>query len=330
MRKKLLLFVSGLLLIGSSCAFAQTNLVPTELEVTISPESPEPYSKVTFRIENYAVDLSSSDIRWFVGGKQAARGVGLVEFSTETLGLGELSRVSVSAVTRDGVTLEKTLSIRPATVDLIWQADSFVHPFYRGKALPSTKDKVNVYAIPHFLDGGRRVDPSLLRYSWSLDFDTKPAASGVGKSSFTTNIRDLIGESRIILEVATVDGRIRAHGSISIAPENTRALVYVLDPLRGVNFNEPIRDRLVLSEEEATLYVQDFFFPKSHDLSYRWSINGKSVPSSSGSPNTLTVRQSGESSGEARISVSVADPFDTLITAAKSFIVEFGGLNNFQ
>ena len=327
--------VIAFLLISSPVSHAQ-NITEDlgDLEITVSPEAPEPFGQVNFRMADYSIDLSSTDIRWLVNGRELARGVGLVQFSTKVGALGQLTTVVVRVSTKNGLSLSKEIRIRPASVDLIWQADSSVPIFYKGKALPSTKNELTIFAVPHILVGGKRVDPSQLRYSWSLDFDTQPYLSGVGKSTLVTKIVDLIGQTDISVDVSTLDNKSRAHGHISISPFNTRALIYELDPLTGVNLTQPILGTLTLSDQETTLYASDFFFPKSHKkkegLFYQWSLNGKGAIANDKNPNTLTIRQEGANTGSARVSVSVSDPFDSLIKAVQNFMVEFGSTGTFQ
>ena len=218
-------------------------------------------------------------------------------------------------------------------MDVVWEADSAVPLFYKGKPLPSTKNDVKFYAIPQFLQGGKRIDPAALRYSWSLDFENQPRASGIGKSTFGTKIVDLIGNTELNLVVSTQDGSMRATTHVQVSPASPLVLVYNLDPLMGTNLSKPLPGNLRLEDEEATFYAADFFFPKSHKkspgLSYIWSINGKSAVTSEESPNTLTVRSESGASGQSRITIFVRDPFDSFITAVANFMVEFGSTGSF-
>ena len=49
--------------------------------------------------------------------------------------LGKTQKVTVNGVENDGTSITQSISVMPASIDLIWQAHSYTPPFYKGKAL---------------------------------------------------------------------------------------------------------------------------------------------------------------------------------------------------
>lgn len=318
-----------LLLILISPFYVHSQTLPglSGLSLNISPDAPNPGENVNFEVVDYQIDLPTSDVTWFVNGTQKARGVGLTKFSTQMGTLGSANNIKVVIITRDGVNLTKEVLLRPATVDMLWQADSYTPTLYRGKALPTTKNKVTVFANPYIYQGGNRVDLSKLRYDWTLNFETMPADSGVGKSTFRTKIVDIVGETSISLKVSTLDGSVQARNRLVIQPNDPFVLVYKLDDLMGEE-THPTANEISLDGDEVRLRAEGYYYPESHiinpGLSYRWTMNGNSISADPTNPKIITIRKGGATSGVAKIGVSIIDPFDSFIKASRSFLVNIG------
>ncbi len=85
----------------------------------------------------------------------------------------------VTSVTKD-------IPITPEDLDIIWQANSYVPPFYEGKALFPPVGTVSFVAMPGFIDSnGNPVNPKKLIYTWSQDTTVLGDKSGYGKNVLT-------------------------------------------------------------------------------------------------------------------------------------------------
>lgn len=329
--KKYVLYSLLLALVFVSGNLAQAQGMPGSdgLNMQVSPSAPAPNSQVSFALTNYSINLQTSDIRWLVNGKQASRGAGFTSFTTVTGAPGSVLTISVIVTTTDGQTLTKEITLRPALLDLIWQADSAVPPLYRGKALPTTKNLVKFVAIPHFVNAGVEIDQSKLVYQWSLEFDPTPTGSGLGKNTFSTKIVDLIGETRVGVKVSTLDGSIVASKSLAVSPFNPLVSLVRIDDLEGPDLAHPLSGNYDLTGPEVTLRTVGYYFPKSHvtkpGLKYSFAVNGKPAMASEVAPALLTLRQGpGTGSGQAALSAAINDSFDSMISAVRSITLTFG------
>ncbi|HEY4504532.1 MAG TPA: hypothetical protein VJI73_02040 [Candidatus Paceibacterota bacterium] len=298
-----------------------------DLSVRVSPESPGAHTEVTIEIESFSSDLRKSDIQWFENGVRKTRGVGLANFTFTTGGLGTVSNIRVVVTTSAGQTIAKDFVFRIARVDVLWSADSYTPAFFPGKPLPTSEAHISAYALPIFLENGKRLAPSSLMYEWSLNFEKQDKLSGIGKNSFTFTGPNSFGTTNIDVRVSTLDNRIISRGSVHIEPESSEVYVYVLDPLLGPDYRKPVNDNYELREPELSLLSEPFYFPLSHKsgkgLRYEWALNGKAAETSPATPQILTLRQR-NTAGQAAVSINITDPFDNLVSAAKSFFVEFG------
>jgi len=75
--------------------------------------------------------------------------------------LGEKKTVTIKVVSRRGGYLEEKITFQPALVDLMWEANTYTPPFYKGKALTSSKSSITVTAIPQLKTSDKKIlDPN--------------------------------------------------------------------------------------------------------------------------------------------------------------------------
>lgn len=327
MRQTKILFILIALLVAGGIVRAQAQDY-TGLSVEINPENPGAYTPVTIKITDYSTDLRKADIKWYLNGKLVDRGAGHVSFSFTTAATGELTTVRADVSPSEGGFITRTINFRPASVDILWQADSYVPPLYAGKPLPTNNSQITLYALPVFVYDGKRLSPDNLMYEWSIDFEADNDQSGLGRKSMTMNAADFLSHNNIIVTVSTLDGKITGKGVLEINPISPQVLLFKNDSVTGIDYTQPLGVSATLTDKELTLKAEPFFFPESHKLDkgllYKWALNGKEAVTDSGDPSSITLRtESGE--GAANLTLNVQDPFDSFIADAKSLAIQFGG-----
>jgi hypothetical protein len=207
------------------------------VDVVLSPEVPGEYQDVEISLRSFTTDISSSMISWFVDGKAVVEGVGMSSFQTRTRGVGEEIRVNVIIVTPSGHRIDRELVLSPTEVDILWEANTTVPPFYRGKALPSPRGTVRVAAFPRF--NTKSSDPSQYLYEWSYDI-SKKVAGGLGKSSAVVpSLREGV-RTRVSVKVLSQDRSKSGTGMLMFPTVAPRVVIYERDPLYGVRLDRPL------------------------------------------------------------------------------------------
>jgi hypothetical protein len=147
MRFKLLpLFI--LVLVGLFVAGKVFAVSPDSILVNMVPENPAPNEGVAISLNSYASNLDAVMITWRVDGKISLSGIGKKTFLLTAPAAGKTTNVSVLIALPDG-DITKDIAVRPAEMVLLWQADdSYVPPFYKGKAMPSAQSEIKVVAMP--------------------------------------------------------------------------------------------------------------------------------------------------------------------------------------
>ena len=134
--------------------------------LSITPEIPGALEDVRITASSYSFDIDSAKIIWTLNGKIAIQGTGEKVFNFKNGPAGKKTVVSFLATNNNGVRVQKDFSFIPQDVDIVWEAETYTPPFYRGKAMPSSEAIINISAIPHFFTGGKRVSSANLVYDW--------------------------------------------------------------------------------------------------------------------------------------------------------------------
>ncbi len=145
--------VFSLLFLGFIFPYSQINAQigarQEDLVVEMTPSNPGPNQSVSVSLNSFVFSIDSARISWILNGASKKSGRGEKNFTFETGGMGSQTTLRIVVETADGYVAEKTIRIKPGEVDLIWETESYVPPFYKGKALFSYQNKINFIAIPH-------------------------------------------------------------------------------------------------------------------------------------------------------------------------------------
>ncbi|MEI6345643.1 MAG: hypothetical protein WCO79_00160 [bacterium] len=295
------------------------------LNVTLDPEYPSAFQDVVASVDSYSADMDRSVITWTINGKVVQRGTGTKTFRFKAGKNGSYTSLNVS-IFFNGVISTETVSITPATVDLLWQADSYVPPFYKGKALFSHQSGIKVVAVPNiFTKDGTLIPVSKLIYRWKLDKEFVAAVSGVGKSMVTFSDKIPVNEKQISVEVSTTDSSVKTVGQIFLHSVGTSPVLYQDTPLTGISYEHALPESLDLTDSEMKLVIEPYFFSvKSRDsnsLYYSWSLNGKSVPDVTRSNIVFKVPDAEK--GSAQVNVELRQPTKVFQTSASSLFINY-------
>lgn len=308
--------------------------VSESVDIKTLPELPSANQDVSVRIESYSFDLNSSEIIWALNGVIKDKGVGKKDFDFKTGAIGTPSLIKILIKTKDGKNIEKSLIIRPSGVDIIWQADSFVPPFYKGKALYSYQSRITVIALPEFTNStGVKINPENLIYKWSKDGTVLGGVSGYGKNKFSFTKLLISSPPEIEVEVSSADRETRASGRIMIEPVESKAVLYENNPLYGIIYEKAVVNDFKMGGSEITLAVAPYFFGLEElnggKVKYNWSMNGQNITDKQ-DLRGVTFRNADGGSGSTRVSVYLQNETKELQSAGTDALLNFevGGVDD--
>lgn len=306
---------------------AQGAGVGTELVMAILPEHPRPGEAVTVSVESYNIDLNRADVRWFVNDTPVKSGVGAKRINAVAGRAGELTSIRVTAIGENGSIYSASIAFRPAEVNLLWQAQSYTPPFYKGKALMPYQGTVLVAAIPSFTRGTSVMTPESLIYTWKEGDDVIGDSSGKGKNLFVFRGSIPMRTKTISVLVESPDRTMSAEASIDVTPVAPRLLFYEEHPLYGLLLSKALMNTFFLAGDETRISAVPYYFEtdvrKSAKLVYSWEANYGPVPSETGP--AVTLRRTSDSAGQTEMFLEAhsSDENNTFQAAEQKLTITF-------
>ncbi|MBP7832004.1 MAG: hypothetical protein KA028_03260 [Candidatus Pacebacteria bacterium] len=289
-----------------------------DINVDLIPEVPGPNQNVKINLSSYATNINKATITWTLDGKQSLSGVGKTSFTFTTGEVGSKTEIGIAIIVEEGSRVDKIITIQPSQVDILWEAaDSYVPPFYKGKALPIQESKVRVVALPIERDGS--VQPATKVYNWKKNYVLDQSNSGYGKYSFIVKNSYLDQKDTVSVSTSSQSGA-GTTGSLTLEYIKPKILVYEKNSAYGLLLNKQLNGGFSLGNGEITISAEPFYFSKykntvvEKNMEYKWNINSKIV-APTGKPNVMTLRGSTEP-GTANISISITN-ISTLFQEAR-------------
>ena len=299
---------------------------PSDINISSVPENPVPNQNVTIALSSYVDDLNSVLITWSVNGKKTASGIGDKTFSLIAPALGKTTTVTATISLSDG-DLNEIIPIKPAIITMLWQADdSYVPPFYEGKALPSGESEIKVVALPEIKNGTSFVDPTNMTYDWQLNETNDENNSGYGKNYYVYVGDYLNNSDNVSVTASTLDGSDSINGSVDVATVSPKIDFYKNDPTLGTIWDEVVGDGSNVVGNETLQAAPYFISPKDLRipfLTFSWSINGQSVAVPSYSNTLLPLQTQNGIHGTSQIDLEVTNIHSLVNTATKEINVNF-------
>lgn len=316
------IFIISSILILPFYSNAQISQSPIDgVTISAEPSSPSPNEEVTVSIESYVVDLNSASIVWLINNKTSAHGVGMKEFKVKAPKIGESIVVTAAINTSDDKEIKKAYIIKSGSVEIIWESEGYLPPFYKGRNIFAYQNTVKLIAIPHLSsDGKTESNPKNLVYKWKKGGKYIDNGTGYGVQSIKIKSDDIPKPMEISVDVYTRDQNESAQGFISLEPTNPTIEFYEIDPLYGILFNKSIGSKINLNNSEITVLSAPFGFNK--DLSYTWSVNNVERPDLSKN-QSITLRTKGDTDGSSDIGLDIRGLDDILQGAQSSFSINF-------
>lgn len=321
--KVFIIIISFIFLMNSNLAFAQ--LSKGDITLSINPNIPKSGDTVKAVINSYSVDLNKSYIIWKLNDETRLSGIGKTSFSFILGEINSLNEVSVNIETVDGNTINKSLTIASNDIDLLWEAtDSYVPPFYKGKALFAREGEIKVSAIPSVYNGENKLSKNNLSYTWEKDGNGDLKASGFGKNYFTYKNSFLDKFNTIRTTISTINNTTNVKGEIIISPTEPKVLLYKKnyngDYIKSLNIDNNINKEGVLITA-----IPYFFSPldiRDNDLKMSWFVNGEQILDPV-AKNELFIKPAEGKTGNATIQIIIENTKTLFQSTQKKVLINF-------
>ena len=294
------------IIIIPSISFGQigVGLNNDDINISIDPESPEPYQNVTIKLQSYIIDLDKSIIEWKNGSKILLSGYGKTEYSFTNSGPNTNTIIIATIKTPDSIELiTKTINVGSSEIEVLWEsANGYVPPFYKGKSFIAPGGSIKVVAIPNTTNGNK----GNFTYNWRNADSAVQNNSGYNKNSYIFKNSELTSAEEVSVAVSSVNGKYNATKTIYIPTTSPKMIFYKKSPTDGILYNNALSGSSIMAEDEMTIKAEPYFISQTgndSDYSYDWKINGTSIETPS-KKTELTVRPASRG-GNASISFTM-------------------------
>jgi len=294
--------------------------------VNVAPPNPAPGETVNINLNSYSANLDTVLIMWTVNGSATASGIGRKSFSVNAGTTGTTTNIMATIFLPSGE-IEKRITLRPSALTLLWQAnDSYVPPFYKGKALPSADTEIKVVAMPEIISGTGMVNAKSMTYAWKKDYTNDQQASGYGKNYmiYTNDYLDRVNSVEVT--ASTTDQRYSSRGSIVVPSFDPKISFYRVHPLYGTMFNNEILNSHFVGGEEVIRSVPYFISPKNIQiptLLFNWYINGNIIRNDNVEKHLIPLRVREGVTGTSRLRLEIEDTTRIFQSAVKEINIQF-------
>jgi len=299
---------------------------PSDISVAMNPQNPAPNQSVTITLSSYVDDLHSTLITWSVNGKKSTSGIDATTFSVTAPALGKSITVVATISLADG-DLNENIVIKPSVMVMLWQAeDSYVPPFYEGKAMPTPSSEVKVVAMPELKNGSNTINPNNLVYSWQLDENNQEGDSGYGKNSFTYTSDFLDSSNDVSVDVATLDSQSSTEGALNIKTVEPKINFYKDDPALGTLWQQSLFNGYQVLGTMVVQAAPYFVSPKDFRLpflTFTWSVNGQQAPTLPNNKSLLPLQTQAGASGTSQIGLEIDSTQNLTETVSKQINLNF-------
>ena len=279
------------------------------VDVTLNPEIPEPNQTISAGLSGVLVDLNQSDIYWYVDDEIQKHGIGEKSFSFTSGDVDEKTVLDVIIMLPDGRRIDLQKEIMPIEVDLLWEADTYTPPFYRGKALLTYKSPIKVVAIPN----SKNIDTKFI-YTWSIgNLGNIADASGYNRTSFVT-FGSYAGNNRTVsVSMVSFDRSKKMKKSIKIESVEPELILYESNSLVGTLFNKALYNTKNITKNEFSIKAEPYFITtgEMNNIKYEWAINNVKVGDGEDRDKIITFIKPDDGSGKAHLEAYIKNMTNT-------------------
>lgn len=299
-----------------------------QLSASVSPENPGPNQEVKINLEVFSFDINSAEITWKQNGKVVSQGLGKKNFAFTTGNPGVQTNIEVKIDPRDRPALTQSFLFIPGEVDLLWQADVYSHPFYKGKNMYTPESNITFVAMPRNVSGAIR--PTETVFNWKINDARFADKSGYGKNTYTYEGPILLRPVKAEVETYTPtkgagDSKEVARDTVMVTPTDSMLRLYEDNPSYGILFNRAIGGNMTLYKPEVTIAAYPYFQSiagKNSGPNYSWLVDN-SIVDISESQNSITLKRKEGEKGTSYISVTSENPLKILQTVDTALTISF-------
>ena len=257
------------------------------------PENPSYGENVYIEIGSYTVDLDRKNIEYYLNGSKIKEGVGEKDISFFLSDKGNENSQTLEIVLDDQTrSFREEIIFYPNKLHLVYEVKNvYNNDNYKGRPPIYSKSEILFKAFPDFYNGGRKIHPDSLYYSWYVDDVKQIENSGLGKKIFESNAKYWPFKKEVSLVVEDYSGKIVNNKKISITAEKTpEVLLYKSDVETDIPFRNYFQNSESVIEDLLDIIAFPLgIFSGNGPSNFSWKINNQKVYSIGGDKTKIKV-----------------------------------------
>jgi hypothetical protein len=272
----LVLLLGLVFLVSGGQPAAAASLIPSLSLPTIAPKNPTvpPNSDVEVTATLSDATTIGSTLRWYVDETEllAYRNQRTARVPTGPLGTETVVRLVITR--QNGTSLEASTRLRPISIDIALEAETYVPPTYAGLALPTRGSPLRLVALVHGATGAANT----LSYEWLRDGKSINGGPQLGQAAISVVQNPYSNEN---FSVRVYDAKGLNIGSGFVRPTLARPTLvfYENSPSRGLSFRALTGETPLIERTLAVTAVPYYMTgsPQTGAHTTNWRIDGQRV-----------------------------------------------------
>jgi len=297
------------------------------IAVSLSPKYPGAKTSTTVTTTAFQINLDKTPITWYVDGEIKLTGVGKKTFTFMTGPVGIPMSIKIVADSSSFGTVTKEFTVTPTDLDILWEADTYTPPFYKGKALPTSKSIIRVVPFPSFIGKEGYYNSEDLVYKWKSGYFANANDSGYGKNTFIYRAGYTYNTDEIETTVSTIDNGMSITKKEYIYVDNPKIVFYENKPMGGIQYGNAIGDSREFENVELTVHAVPYFFSlqgiNDNTASFSWRLDGKKLDIDPDNKTEFTFRKPEKGSGRFQLKLDIDNTQFDLQSSSKNLSLSY-------
>jgi hypothetical protein len=299
----------------------------TAINVSLSPKYPGPQENTTVTVSSFQINLNSTVVSWYLNGEMKLSGIGKKNFTFTTELPGKVSVIKINVDSSEFGKITKEVRITPTDLDLLWEADTYTPPFYKGKALPASQSLVRVIPFPSFSGKDGYYNAKDLIYKWKKGYFSNPDDSGYGKNTFLYKTGYTFNNDEVQAIISTVNTGITVDKKISIYVSDPKIVFYENKPLGGIRYENAIPDPFTFTSNELVVHAVPYFFSlaglNNNSASFAWKLDGKKLEINPDNKTEYTFGKPEKGNGKFQLNLEINNTGYELQSSSKNLSLTY-------
>lgn len=209
------------------------------------------------------------------------------------------------------------------SIDLLWEAQTYVPNFYFGHTLASSESSVRVIALPYI--GETLVPKDSLIFTWGKDGVQDLPQSGQGKNEYTFTAAKKYGKTDISVIVSSGKNSPQSEARILIPTTEPRVVLYPFDSARGNRGELAYGSQTIVDGGAVSLKAEPYYFSRvrAGDIIFKWSGGGKILTPTDPDKSIMTLGVAQGVAGNVDIRVTASHISNLLQEVGRTLRITF-------